>query len=231
MTLVKLPTWLQMARQLAARHRMLTGRQGFSAEVSGERGQLYIYDAIGFDYWTGGGITGKSVTDALAEVSAAGIKAVDVFINSPGGDIFEGKAIYAAIRRFEGERVVHVDGVAASAASFIAMAGDKIRTQAYATWMIHDVRGSAWSATAADARKLAEVLDLENGTFADTYAKRTGQTRADVLAWMNAETWMNAAQAKERGFTDEIAEETADEGEALAAALRDATLTLRACAR
>jgi len=225
------PNWLKTARQLAARHRKITGRSGFSAEAAGDRGKLYVYDAIGFDYWTGGGITGKSVTDALEEMRAAGLKAVDVFVNSPGGDIFEAKAIYAALRRFNGERVVHVDGVAASAASFIAMAGDKIVTQAYATWMIHEVRGSAWGATAGDARKLAEVLDLENRTFADTYARRTGQGVDDVLGWMAEETWMNAAQAKERGFTDEIAEEADDEGEALAAALRDATSTIRACAR
>lgn len=225
---MELPTWLKMARQYAARHRQATGRSGFSAETSGDRGQLYIYESIGVDWWNGGGVTGKSVVQALDEMKAAGAKAVDIYINSPGGDIFEAKAIYAALRRFDGERKVHVDGIAASAASFVAMAGDTIVTQPAATWMIHEVRASAWGATAAEARKLAEVLDLENNTFAETYAKRTGQTVKDVLGWMSAEAWMNAAQAKERGFTDEIAEEDSDEGEDLAAALRDATSTLRA---
>ena len=227
--MIEQPSWLKMARQYAARHRKLTGRPGFSAESSGDRGKLYIYESIGVDWWTGGGVTAKSVVEALDGMKSA--KALDVFVNSPGGDIFEGKAIYAALRRFSGERVVYVDGIAASAASFVAMAGDKIVTQPAATWMIHEVRASAWGATAAEARKLAEVLDLENRTFADTYARRTGQAVQDVLSWMAEETWMNAAQAKERGFTDEIAEESGDEGEALAAALRDATSTLRAYAR
>lgn len=227
---MEIPNWLKMARGYAARHARASGRSGFSAATSGDRGQLYIYESIGAD-WFGAGITGKSIQEALDQMKASGAKALDIYVNSPGGDIFEAKAIYAALRRFDGERVIHVDGIAASAASFIAMAGDKIITQAYATWMIHEVRGSAWGTTAAEARKLAEVLDLENSTFAETYAIRTGQTVADVLAWMAEESWMTAAQAKERGFTDEIAEEAEDGEEDLAAALRDATFTLRAAAR
>lgn len=227
---MKQPTWLQMALQLAARHQQASGRSGFSAEADGQRGKLYLYEAIGEDFWTGGGITGKSVVEAIEKLKVAGAKALDVFINSPGGDIWEAKAIYAAIRRFDGERVMHVDGIAASAATFIAMAGDQIITQPWGTWMIHEVRGFAWG-RAQEMRDTAAVLDQENGTFAETYAKRTGQTVADVLGWMNAETWMNAAQAKERGFTDEIAEETDDEGEALAAALRSANTNLSALLR
>jgi ATP-dependent Clp protease protease subunit len=227
---MKQPTWLQMARQLAARHQQVTGRFHFSAEASGDRGQLYIYESIGDDLWTGGGVTGKKVVEALDQMKATGTKALDIYINSPGGDIFEAKAIYAALRRFDGERVVHVDGIAASAASFIAMAGDTIVTQPAGTWMIHEVRALAFG-RAADLRATADVLDLENKTFAETYAKRTGQSLQDVLSWMGAETWMNAAQAKERGFTDHIAQESNDGGEALAAALRDATHTLSALAR
>lgn len=216
-----------IARQFAARHREATGRQAFHAEVVGERGALYLYDLIGQDWWTGEGITGKSVQ--LAIDGMKGAKALDVYVNSPGGDIFEAKAIYAQLRRFNGERVVYVDGIAASAASFIAMAGDRIVTAPAATWMIHEVwaRGGG---TAADHLALAEVLDMENRTFAETYAKRTGQKIEDVLAWMAKETWMNAAEAKERGFTDEIAEAGDAASEDLAAALMKATSTLRGIA-
>lgn len=215
------------ARQLAERHRRASGQQPFRADVSGGRGALYIYDVIGEDWWTGGGVTAKSVQAALDGMKGA--SGLDIFINSPGGDIFEAKAIYAQLRRFSGERVVHVDGIAASAATFIAMAGDRIVTAPAATWMIHEV----WAFTggrAADFRAMADTLDMENATFAETYSKRSGQSIEDVRAWMAAETWMNAAEAKTRGFTDEIAEAPASDGGADVAALLALSATLRACA-
>lgn len=220
-------TGFEVARQLAARHREVTGRPAFHAEVKGEVGSLYVYEVIGYDWWTGGGVTAKQVVDALEQMKGA--KKLNIYINSPGGDIFEAKAIFANIRRFDAERIVHVDGIAASAASYIAMAGDKIITNPAATWMIHDVWARA-SGTAADHRALADVLDMENKSFAETYAKRTGQKVEDVLAWMTAETWMSASEAKERGFTDEIAEATTSEGGDVAAALMEAVHTLRVAA-
>jgi ATP-dependent Clp protease protease subunit len=216
------------ARQLAARHRQATGRRPFHAEAVGTRGSLYVYDVIGEDWWTGGGVTAKSVQEALDGMKGAA--GLDIYINSPGGDIFEAKAIFAQVRRFQGERVVYVDGIAASAATFIAMAGDRIITAPAATWMIHEV----WARTsgrASDFRAMADTLDLENRTFAETYASRSGSSVEDVLAWMAAETWMNATQAKERGFTDEIAEAETDSADAdVAAALVRATSTLRGLA-
>jgi len=219
---------LPRARMLADRHRHASGRQPFHAEASGTRASLYIYDVIGEDWWTGGGVTAKSVQQALEGMKGA--TALDVFVNSPGGDIFEGKAIKAQLDRFPGEVVVHVDGIAASAASFIAMAGRRIITAPAATWMIHEVWAGAVG-RASDMRAMADVLDMENVTFAETYAKRTGQSVEDVRAWMAAETWMSAADAKARGFTDEISEaETSDNG-ADVAALMQLTSTLRGYAR
>jgi ATP-dependent Clp protease protease subunit len=218
---------LTRARQIAARHQQATGRRSFHAEVSGGRASLYIYDVIGEDWWAGGGVTAKSVQQALDGMKGA--TALDIYVNSPGGDIFEGKAIYAQIRRFPGEKVVHVDGIAASAASFIAMAGDRIITAPAATWMIHEVWAGAVG-RASDLRAMADVLDMENVTFAETYAKRTGQSVDDVRAWMADETWMSAADAMARGFTDEIAEAEASDDGAAVAALLNLSATLRACA-
>jgi ATP-dependent Clp protease, protease subunit len=216
------------ARMLADRHREVSGQQKFRADVSGTRGSLYIYDVIGEDWWTGGGVTAKSVQVALEGMK--GVTGVDIYVNSPGGDIFEAKAIYAQLRRFSGERVVHVDGIAASAATFIAMAGDRIITAPAATWMIHEVWAGAVG-RASDMRAMADVLDMENVTFAETYAKRTGQSVDDVRAWMAAETWMSASDAKARGFTDEIAEAYAsDDGASVAALLNNLSANLRACA-
>lgn len=208
---------LEKARRLAEGYRAELGRRrGFSfargPELRAEgstRGKLYLYEQIGRSWWDDSGTTAKMVADALAELKAAGTKAIDIFVNSPGGNIFEAKAIYAELRRFDGERTVHVDGIAASAASFIAMAGDKIITAPAATWMIHDV----WSwgmGNAAELRKLADVLELESSNFAEVYATRSKSKLDDVKAWMQAETWMNAKTALERGFTDEISEADSD---------------------
>lgn len=221
---------LERARRLAAGYRADLGRAGgFRAEAAGGRGSLYLYEEIGRSFWSDTGTTGKTVADALAQLKAAGAKALDIFINSPGGNIWEAKAIFAELRRFEGERHVHIDGIAASAASFIAMAGDKITTAPAATWMIHDVWAYG-AGNAAELRKLADVLELESGTFAETYAARSKQKLADVKAWMAAETWMNAATALERGFTDDIAEATpeTDDEDATVSALMTAVSTLRA---
>ena len=226
---MKPPASLQVARQISARHREVTGRPAFQAVSTGDRGALYIYEQIGQDWWSGDGVTAKQVAEALDQFKTGGVKALDIFINSPGGDIFEAKAIHSLIRRFEGERVVHVDGIAASAATLVAMAGDRIITAPAATWMIHEVWAVAVG-TAADMLAMAGVLEMENRTFAETYAKRTGQKVEDVAAWMAAETWMNAEQAKERGFTDDIADEATGDASALAKALNDAVLTLRTLA-
>ncbi len=239
---------LERARRLAAGYQADMRREGgFRFELpkaassagklpalrgEGARGSLYVYEQIGKSWWDGSGVTAKMVADALAELKAAGTRAIDIFVNSPGGNIFEAKAIYAELRRFDGERKVHVDGIAASAASFVAMAGDRIITAPAATWMIHDV----WSwgvGNAAELRKLADVLELESSNFAEVYASRSKSKLEDVKAWMQAETWMNAKTALERGFTDEIAEanpdgDESDDVEAATEALEHAVRTLRA---
>lgn len=168
-------------------------------------GELYFYDQFGGS-WFSEGITAPAVKEALAAMK--GVSQLNVFVNSPGGDVFEGKAIHSLLRRFAegGAKVhVHVDGLAASAASFVAMAGDHITTAPYATWMIHN----AWTVAAGgaeDFRKLADLLDDQNGDIAGIYAARTGQDLASLRTLMDAETWMTADEAKRLGFTDEVAE-------------------------
>lgn len=177
-------------------------------------GELFIYENIGFDLMTCDGITGKTVAEALTELK--GCKLLNVFINSEGGDVFEAKAIYSQLVRFgdDADVVMHIDGIAASAATFIAMAGDRIITSPVATWMVHQ----AWSGAmgrAEDMRAMADLLDLENETIAQTYATRTKKPVDQMRALMSAPpdgTWMNAAKALELGFTDEISADE-DDGE------------------
>lgn len=163
-------------------------------------GELYIYDQIGGDWWSEG-VTPKAVADALAQVK--GVKTLNVFINSPGGNVFDGVAIYNEIRRFDANKVVHVDGIAASAASMIAMAGDEVVIAHNATMMIHE----PWSiaiGNAAEMREAADLLDkISDASVLESYS-RTGQTREQLKAWMAAETWMNATEAVERRFADRV---------------------------
>lgn len=193
------------ARQIAARHRKARAVPGVCAK-SGDTGELYIYEMIGEDWWTGGGVTAKKIVEALDALK--GVSTVNVYINSEGGDVFEAKAIFENLKRFAAEKVVHVDGIAASAATFIAMAGDRIITAPAATWMVHE----AWAMAvgrAGDMRAMADVLDLENRAIAETYAARTKRSAEEMVELMAAETWMSAQEAKDLGFTDEIAREEA----------------------
>lgn len=174
----------------------------FFAKTKGKRGEIYIYEAIGEGWF--GGITAKSFADMMKDLGK--VDALDIYVNSPGGNVFDGIAIYNQIRRFDGEKVVCIDGIAASIASVIAMAGDEIRIADNGMIMIHDAWGLAIG-TADEMRKTADSLDKVNGTIIDTYIARTGGKRDEIAKWMSDETWMNADEAVERGFANTKTEE------------------------
>lgn len=169
------------------------------AETAAEEATLYIYDAITPDGW--GGVSAKSVVAALTAAKDA--KTLHIRINSPGGSAFEAMAICQQLRECKARKVVHVDGLAASAASFIAMMGDEIITTSAAMWFIHGAQGMTMG-SAADHRETADLLDKVSDSIADIYAKRTGRTVSEVRAWMDADTFMTAKEAKARGFADSI---------------------------
>lgn len=205
---------LLKAREMAVQSRAAHASKDYGAPRKGvlcakredqaTSADLYIYSAIGASFWSDG-ISANDVVAALN--SAKGVKTLNVYINSEGGDVFEGKAIYSCLSRFDAEKIVHVDGLAASAASFIAMAGDKIISSPSATWMVHEAWGLA-GGNASDLRAMADVLDMENKAIAGIYAARIGKTVDECLALMSAETWMDAAKAKELGFSDETSGES-----------------------
>jgi ATP-dependent protease ClpP protease subunit len=165
----------------------------------GDEATLYLYDAVTPPGW--GGISAADFAKALDGIKDA--KTLHLRINSPGGAVYEAKAIYQALKEFPGHKVAHVDGLAASAASFIAMAADRIVTAPEATWFVHNAQGVAMG-DAASMRDTADLLDMESDNLRAIYQKRTGQAEADLRGWMDAETFMTAAEAKARGFTDEI---------------------------
>lgn len=156
--------------------------------------EILVYDEIGF--W------GITATDFAAAFKAAGSGPVNVRINSPGGDVFDGLAIYNMILA-HGDVTTYVDGLAASAASYIAMGGKTVNMAEASQMMIHN----AWSLTIgnqAEHVKQAGVLAKIDGTLASIYASRTGKTTDDVAAMMAAETWMTATEAKADGFCDNV---------------------------
>lgn len=165
--------------------------------------ELFIYDFIGGGMF-GEGVTAQQVADALRD--AEGAAELRIFINSPGGNVFEGAAIYNQIVRFPGRKTVFVDGVAASMASVIALAGDRIITAPNAMWMIHEPSGGCFG-TIAEMERTLEAAKSIRSLMVDTYQKRTKQKREDIEAWMAATTYMDATTAKARGFTDEVGEE------------------------
>lgn len=172
-----------------------------AADEGGEAERsISIYDVIGYDYWTGEGITAKRIAGALRGLGSG---PVTVNVNSPGGDMFEGLAIYNLLREHPGEVTVRVMGLAASAASIIAMAGDTVQVARAGFLMIHN----AWvvaSGNRNDLREYADTMEPFDRAMADIYAARTGQEQAAMAKLMDAETWIGGSDAIEQGFADEL---------------------------
>lgn len=154
--------------------------------------EMLIYDEI--SWW---GISAADVAAVLGSVTGD----LHVRINSPGGDVFDGIAIYNMLIDHPGKVTVTVDGLAASAASFISMAGDEIRMNRGSQMMIHDAAGMCWG-NAADMTAMAALLDMVSGTLAGIYAARTGVDAEQWRGAMREETWYTAEAAVEAGLAD-----------------------------
>lgn len=162
---------------------------------------LYIYDVIDKSF----GIGAASVIAAMAEIKDA--KVLNIRINSPGGDVFEGRAIMEAIRRFEGKTIAHIDSLAASAATSIALAADQVVMSEGALFMIHNASAMVWG-DKNDMRQTADLLEKVEGAIVADYTHKTGMDEASIAAMMDAETWMTAKEALAHGFIDSISKTT-----------------------
>lgn len=167
-----------------------------AAGDNGDPADLYIYDEIS-DYW---GIGAREIVQALMSVTAS---ALTVHVNSPGGDIWEAHTIYNALRGHKAAVTVHVDGLAASAASYIAQAGDTVLMASNATMMIHDVIGLTYG-NAADHLEQAAILDQQSDIIAAIYADRSGGTVDNWRGAMRKESWYDADEAVASGLADGI---------------------------
>lgn len=186
---------LSVGRPMARAAR--SGESWYRLAKKDEDAEVLIYAEIGM--W---GITADDFVRDLREVDA---KTINLHLNSPGGSVFDGLAIYNALVRHDARIVVHIDGWAASIASVIAMAGDEIRIGESGYVMIH----KPWSWAMGDAgvlRREADVLDkLEDG-IVDIYVARTEGDRKKIQDWVGAETWFNGKEAVEAGFADVLVE-------------------------
>lgn len=174
--------------------------RNFSVKAKGDEAEIYIYDVIGEDFWTGGGVTASKFLKAVESTNAS---TIHLRINSPGGDVFEARAIVSAMQRSPARFVAHVDALAASAASVIAVAADEVVMAPGSMLMIHN----AWTLAMGDKNAMldtASLLEKIDGTIADQYAEKTGMDRADIAALMDAETWLTADEAVSQKFADGI---------------------------
>lgn len=173
---------------------------GVMAAKQSPENTISILDIIGEDFWTGGGVTSKRVAAALR---AIGDQEVFVDLNSPGGDFFEGVAIYNALRAHPKKVTVRILGLAASAASVIAMAGDDIQIGKAGFLMVHN----AWVIAIGNRHDLAEAaktMEPFDDAMATVYAERAGVKKTKAAEWMDNETWFNGEQAVAEGLADDF---------------------------
>jgi len=168
-----------------------------NAATTGGRAEVYIYDDIGL--W------GLSANDFVAALSDLGdVAELDVRINSSGGSVIEGVAIFNALARHPAKKFGYVDSIAASIASLISMACDHLTIYDTSMMMVHRASAGA-GGTSDELRQCADVLDMIDKMLTRTYAARTGKSSEEIMALLDATTYMDAQQAVDLGFADEVA--------------------------
>lgn len=168
------------------------------ANSAGETSTIQIFDQIGEDWYGGSGLSAKQFSDVLNEIGNGPLL---IEINSPGGNVWDGLSIYNQLRGRKAPVTTRVVGIAASIASIIALAGDRVEMADAALMMIHDPSGMA-SGTSEDMRKMADALDQHAEVLVGVYAKKTGKSPESIRAAMKAETWFTTAEALAFGLVD-----------------------------
>jgi len=163
--------------------------------IRAEGDTIYLYDVIGD--W---GVSADAFAKSLAAMT---VEVVHLRINSPGGDVMAGRAMATAIAQYKGKVIAHIDGLCASAATYVALAASEVEISEGAFFMIHN----AWSfaiGNKADMKEMAALLEKIDATIVADYRRKTGKDEKQIVTWMEAETWFTAEEAKEHGFVDRI---------------------------
>lgn len=154
----------------------------------------WIYDYFGYE-----NVCPKQIKDVIAKANG---EKLDIYINSGGGDLFAGIEIYSELREYSGQVMIHIQSIAGSAASVIAMAGQS-EISPTAQLMIHNVSGS-FSGDYHEMEKASEILQGLNKSIVQAYANKTGLSEQELLEMCDKETWLTAQEAVEKGFIDRI---------------------------
>ena len=163
--------------------------------LSQTEAEILIYDEIG--------IFGVTAGDFINELRGLKASTITLRINSPGGDVFDGVVIFNALKRHQANVAVFIDGIAASAASFIAMAGDTVTMMPHSQMVIHEAQGLVIG-PADDMRKMADILDKSSDNIASIYAEKAGGTVEEWRARMRKESWFSDQEAVDLGLADGI---------------------------
>lgn len=190
---MKIPKLVQLAMDNIANAKPLK----VECKADNSEATVYVYDMID-DYY---GVSAQSFIDAINGITAS---VINVRVNSPGGDVFAARAMVTAIAAHSSKIVAHIDGLAASAASYLAMAADEVVMSEGSFLMIH----KAWSGVLGnsdDMRTTADLLDKIDASIVADYQRKTGLPADEISQMMAAETWMDATEAVEKGFADSVA--------------------------
>lgn len=173
--------------------------RSFAVTANSDGGtRIDLFDVID-DYY---GVSASSFVSALNSIKEGDIA---LHVNSPGGDVFAARAMVAAIASHPCNITAYIDGLAASAASYVAIACDKVVMQKGAMLMVHRASSLAWG-NSADMLETAALLDKIDATITSDYSRKTGKPEPEMMALMSAETWLNADESLEMGFADAVVE-------------------------
>ena len=189
-----------------------------AAKDNPKAGEVLLYGYISNTSWWGDEVTPKQFAEDLKALGD--VDTITVFINSGGGDVFAAQAIYSQLKRHKATVNTYIDGLAASAASFIAMVGETVTMPKNAMMMIHNPWSFAFG-SAPEFRKMADDLDKIREPMIATYVAKTGLSEEEIAAYLDAETWFTAEDAKEAGFADVV-----EELKEIAASIDGDTLTI-----
>lgn len=159
--------------------------------------EIMIYDVIGWPF--------NDASELVRHIAGLKGKAIKVRLNTPGGDVFDGMAIFNALKAHDGKVTVVIESLAASMGSIIALAGAEVQAYSNSMMMIHEPWGYV-AGNQYELRDIADVLEKMSANMIDIYASESNVGKRDVKAMMKAETWMTAKEAKEKGFIDTVLE-------------------------
>lgn len=174
-----------------------------AAKDNPKAGEVLLYGPISSTTWWGDEVTPRQFREDLQALGD--VDEIRVYINSPGGDVFASQAIYSMLARHPATITVYIDGLAASGASIVAMAGDVVRMPRNAMMMVHNPSALVWG-QAKDMRAMADALDKIRESMVEAYRVKTGLDDERIIELLGAETWMTAEEAVELGFADEVEE-------------------------